>query len=189
MTRRSRQLALHISLLLLLVSLAYSLGGIASRNETVKIVVSEFGYPGIVLLSIVSGFNVLVPVPVISFLPLFLESGLAFWFTIISIAMGLTMGDLLGYLIGLTGRKIFTLQERQQQTVRYLEELTEKYRYAPMILLFLFASFVPFPNETLVIPLAFLGFKLRHLLPVLIVGHLIFNTLAGLTASALFYTF
>lgn len=53
-------------------------------------------------------------------------------------------------------------------------------------MLFLYAALVPFPNEILIIPLAFTGYRVLYILPPLLVGNGIFNLLAGFGIVSLF---
>ena len=62
----------------------------AIENELIQELVLKYGYGGVFLTSLFSGFNIIAPIPIISFLPLFIVSGLNLWIIIFTIAVGLT---------------------------------------------------------------------------------------------------
>lgn len=151
---------------------------LARESDYIQELVVQFGYIGIYLFSVASGFNVLVPIPAIAFVPLFVESGLSFATTIIVITLGLTTGDALGFLLGNVGREL----ARNKVSFAFLEKIERAmhtHYFVPILFLFVYAAFVPFPNEVLVIPLAFLGYKARYILGAIFFGNIIFNTLYG----------
>jgi membrane protein YqaA with SNARE-associated domain len=161
--------------------LAFWLGSIAESNETVKSLAIKYGYLGVVVVSVISGVNIVIPIPAIAFLPLFVDVGLNYWIIIFAITIGMSVGDAISYLIGQAGRtfirtKIFT----------HLESIRKEYPLAPFFILFLYAAFVPLPNELVIIPLSFLGYKFFRLAPVVIVGNLIFNIITGSGVNSIF---
>jgi len=177
-----------ISLLILLL-VAVSLALEVPNNGELQTTIARFGYLGILIASVLSGFNILVPIPIIAFTSAFVASGLNFWAVIVTISVGLTLGDLFGYLIGNLGRGLTSGKEKKIQLIQKLEHLKERHHLAPYILMFLYAAFIPLPNEVLVIPLAFLGYKLRYLFPVFFLGNFVFNILfgySGITILSLF---
>ena len=156
----------------------------AIENELIQELVLKYGYGGVFLTSLFSGFNIIAPIPIISFLPLFIVSGLNLWIIIFTIAVGLTLADSFSYFIGKIGQQL--ISPPMQKTVRRLEKIRERYNWLPIAILFLFASFVPFPNEIIVIPMVFLGYRITHLLPSLFLGNVIFNSLSAFGIINLF---
>lgn len=165
---------LQIGVFALVVILAFSLGKNASESETIRSLVAGYGYFGILVISIVSGINLAVPIPAIAFLPLFLESGLNYWMTIFVISLGMTFGDSIAYLVGRAGR-VFVESNIQKKIGKHLEVLQTRYHYAPLGALFLFAAFVPLPNELIVVPLSFFGYRLLHVMIPMLAGNILFN--------------
>ncbi|MEK9180326.1 MAG: hypothetical protein AAB897_02855 [Patescibacteria group bacterium] len=155
-----------------------------SENDLAQGLISAYGYIGIFLFAIVSGFNLAFPVPAITFLPAFQAAGLNIPFAVILIIAGMSIGDLGGYLIGKTGRLILSPQDKHIATD--LEKIKEKYRIGPLVALFLFAAFIPVPNELLVVPLSFLGYRLSQIFFVTLAGNAVFNALAALTILRIF---
>ncbi len=142
------------------------------------------GYPGLLLASVVSGFNVVWPVPVAFFYPFFIESGFEPVPTLATIAVGMTGGDLLGYLIGSTTRDMSYY--RLARFRARAEALHARHRFLPLGLLFLYAAFVPFPNELLVIPMAYMRYPMAAVMTGVLFGNVIFNTMMALGVSWIF---
>ena len=103
------------------------------------------GYPGLLLASVVSGFNLVWPVPIAAFYPFFIESGFQPVPTLATIALGMTGGDLLGYLIGDATRHM--ADGRLAGFRARAESLHDRHRLLPLGLLFLYAAFVPLPQR------------------------------------------
>lgn len=162
--------------LLLFIGAAFYFAHLAKGNEAIRAVVASYGYVGIFVVSVISGFNLVVPIPAISFLPLFLQSGLDFWPTILIITIGMTLADTVAYLLGDLGRK-FMPTNLSKKLERYIKIIHEKYNWAPLVLLFFFAAVVPLPNELLLLPFAFLNYRLIHIFPVVFAGNLVLNIL------------
>src|SRR3989344_8358174 len=116
--RRTAKIVFNAIIFILIVAAAFWLGNSASQNETIKNLVSEYVYWGLFLAAVISGINVVVPIPAISFLPLFVEAGHLFWPTIAVIVLGVTLGDGVGYLIGLAGRNLIS-----EKTIQRMERL------------------------------------------------------------------
>ena len=127
------------------------------------------------MVSAISGFNLLVPIPIITFFPFFLEAGFHPIITLCVIAFGMTFGDLLGFIIGDTGRDIY--KPKSKKIITRLETLHDKHPALPLVFMFLYASFAPIPNELVVIPLAFLGFRMWKVMLAVFFGNIIFNAL------------
>ena len=171
--------------LAIVVAGAFYLANFARESEAVQEVISTYGYFGVGVVALISGFNLAVPVPAVAFMPLFLESGFNFWISIFFLVAGVTVADFVAYYIGKLGRHI-TLYSRDGNMLARLERIREQYRWGPLVALFLFISFVPFPNEILLIPLGFLGYTFYRLLPIVIVGNFLFNILYSTGAVGLF---
>jgi len=152
----------------------------ASGSEQVQGIVEHFGYLGILVISIVSGFNVFIPIPAVAFMGVFIDSGLHFWTVIIVISIGMTIGDGVGYLVGRTARDLTHLQKEKTKFLLRLSQLKEKGQIWPYLILLFYVSFAPAPNELIVIPMAFLGYRMKYIFGIILFGNIIFNTLLGL---------
>ena len=152
---------------------------VAIADDRVLGAIRRFGYLGVFLGAAISGFNLLVPIPAISLLPLIVEAGLDPKLAVLVIAAGMTTGDMVGYLLGRMGRKLV----EDPKWLRWLTSLRERHRLAPYVLLFLNAGFSPLPNEVFVIPMALIGCHWAGVFVAALAGNLIFNSLmaAGIT--------
>lgn len=152
-----------------------------SESEIAQKTVQEFGYLGILLISIVGGFNLLVPIPSAAFAPTFLAAGFPALGVIAALAVGTTLADLASYYVGSLGKYYSGVEEsKMYQRICKLRQRNRKW-VVPFI--FAYAAFAPYPNEVMIVPLAFIGMRIRtFILPVLI-GNIIFNTILvlGLT--------
>ena len=174
-TRRSLTIAGRIAALVAVVALVVWVNEVAADNIHVVDAVRRFGYPGLFAVAAASGFNVVVPIPVVAFFPFLMEAGLAPVPTVLIIGAGMTVGDMVGYLLGRAGRKLV----EKPSWLRRLEALRDRHRLAPYVLLFLYAAFAPLPNELVVIPMALIGCRWFGVLGAALGGNLIFNSLAA----------
>ena len=155
-------------------------GDIGAVRETV----ASAGYWGLLAASVVSGFNLVAPVPVAVFYPFLVESGFDPVPTLATIALGMTGGDFLGYLVGDTTRAL--AHNRLAGFRAQVDALHGRHRFLPLGLLFVYAGFVPLPNEILVIPLAFMGYSMIGVMTAVLFGNVIFNTMLAFGVSWIF---
>ncbi len=165
------------------VVFAFWLGQLAQDNETIRQIVRDYGYIGIFIIALISGFNLAVPVPAISFLPLFLESGLSTLPIIFIISIGVTIADMIAYFFGLAGRQIIKNNKIYRLELLLLRHKSHK---LSLFILFLFSALVPLPNEILALPLGLLGYRPLAIFAVTLSGNFIFNTIYGLGLVKLF---
>ncbi|MGI9625865.1 MAG: hypothetical protein ACR2QM_03440 [Longimicrobiales bacterium] len=156
----------------------------AGELEAIRDTVARLGYPGLFGASVISGFNLVFPIPVVAFFPFLMESGFSPVPSLVTIAAGMTGGDFVGYLIGdaskdLVGDRMAGLRGR-------IERLHARHPVLPLCVMFLYAAFAPIPNELLVIPLAFMGYPLLAVMGAVLVGNVVFNTLAAYGVSFFF---
>ncbi len=161
---------------LAVIALAFYFAHFARESESIKNIIGTYGYIGIFTISLISGFNFVVPIPAISFLPLFLESGLSYWTTIVIISVGMTVADSFAYFLGNLGTQMVRGATAKKLEVK-IKLIHEKYNWAPFIILFLFAAVAPLPNEVLLVPFAFLNYRFIYLIPILFAGNFVFNFL------------
>lgn len=178
--KRKRAFWLKLVALIVVAVAAIALSVLARDNAFVQRTALQFGYLGVFVMAVLSGFNVAVPIPAIAFLPLFVAVGLSQWAVIAVIAVGMTAGDALGWALGRATRDVAGARWKLPRSLRSLERFLMQYRYGSYIFLFIYAAFVPLPNELVVIPYSFLRMKFRHVITVVLIGNIVFNTLAGL---------
>lgn len=192
MTRSARKIILQIVALILILAFAFYVAYLAQGNDAVKQAVLEYGYSGIFALSFATGFNLVVPIPAIAFLPLFIEAGLNFWMTIAIITVGITLADSLAYLIGGIGHEMLMNNpkySRERSVFKKLLRLKKKHVHAPLIFLFFYSIIAPLPNELMVIPLALLGYRYLQIFPIVLVGNFVFNLIYAQGVEGLFDLF
>lgn len=169
--------ALKVSFTAGVIVAAVWLSIIVRENDVVQHLVRDFGYLGLFVASVISGFNLIAPIPIISFTPLFVGSGLTLISTVVVISLGLTAGDALGFWIGYLGREI--KNPAVAKRVARLELAREKSSYLPLVMLFLYAAFAPLPNEIMVIPMALAGYRFKQIIPITLAGNFLFNLLVS----------
>lgn len=162
------------------------LNRLAIDSEFFRNITERFGYIGMFFAAIASGFNLLVPIPIIGFFPFFVDIGLSPILIILTISVGMMIGDAFGYLIGKAGRNVVLLKNRKM--VRRLEKIQTRYSKGPIVIMWLYASFVPLPNEVLVIPMGFLGYKLRNIMIAVFFGNILFNSLVAFGIFKIFWS-
>ena len=162
-----------IAVMVLICIVAYY-APILLQNDAVTSLVNRFGLIGVFLIALVSGFNLVVPIPAVVFVPLFVASGLGYLPVVVTIALGMTSGDVLGYAIGAITRSLVSERVTSGRIARMVHWAENKNKKAPYILLFFYAMLAPGPNELIVIPMAFLGYRLKYIFPIVFIGNIFF---------------
>lgn len=144
-------------------------------NDAVRELVASFGYLGVTFLAVTAGLNAVVPIPAATFTPLFVAAGLSVVGIIAALTIGTLIADLTGYLLGWAGRDV--IRAKYPGTYAFFAQLQQERRRLVPPVAFLYASFVPFPNEALVIPLALSGVPVRILLLPLLLGNIVHQSL------------
>lgn len=137
------------------------------------------------MIAIIGGLNIFVPIPAVTLTPVFTASGLYLPFVILALTAGTLIADYIGYLFGNVSRPL--LYNQYPKIIAWLEnKITTK----PTLLIpitFLYAAFIPLPNEVLVIPLAVLGIKFRRILLPLIFGNLLNQAIYATSIQTIFW--
>ncbi len=182
--RRGGRVAAKATAVLVVVGFAVWANLQAPEMEAAREAVAAAGYGGLLAASVVSGFNLVAPIPIVAFYPFLMESGFSPVPTLALIALGMTTGDLLGYLVGDASRGL--ARGRLRGFRARVEKLHGRHPLLPLGLLFLYAAFAPVPNELLVIPLAFMGYRLAGVMTAVLLGNVIFNAWMAVGVSWLF---
>ena len=132
-----------------------------------------------------SGFNIVVPIPAFVFTPLFVEAGLPFVTVAIVMGLGMTAGDVLGYAIGYVTRSLVAERAKHSRIARLVTWAERHGKVWPYVLLGVYATMAPGPNELIIIPMAFMGYRLKYMFPIVFVGNAIFITLGSLGVTHL----
>jgi membrane protein YqaA with SNARE-associated domain len=144
-------------------------------NEEAQEFVSSFGYFGVFTLSVLSGLNLVVPIPAPAFVPIFTAAGYPLWSIVVTMVVGITIADLVGYLIGLLGKEV--MSEKYPRLIQFLHSLQEKHSNFIIPFIFIYSAFSPLPNEAIMIPLAMMGYKLRTIIIPFVLGTIIYVSL------------
>lgn len=178
---RSRAVVTKVVLLVLALVAVIGINFVALGSEAVTGAVGRFGYIGIFTLSALSGFNIIFPIPIASFFPIFTEAGFTPVSLIVVISLGMMVGDLLGYLLGTVGRDL--IEARQSRFNRLVTQVKGKHPRVMLTLLFFYAAFVPMPNELLVVPMAFHRYSWQSMAVALFFGNILFTSLIAFGAT------
>ncbi|MFC1702899.1 hypothetical protein ACFLZO_00340 [Patescibacteria group bacterium] len=160
--------------LVIVIVIGFWAAAFVSGNEVIRGFVATYGYVGLFPLAILSGFNLAIPVPLAAFFPVFMVAGLDFWTSIVIMAAGMTIADTVAFQLGRVGRQM--MGKKPGRFVVSLERLREKHSWTPPVLMLLYASFAPLPNEVLAIPLGLMGCRGRSIIPMMFIGNIIFNS-------------
>ena len=137
--------------------------------------VLRYGYFGFFLTAFVGGLNFIVPFSHLIFIVPLLSSGLGLWVLILLGAIGTTCADAVGYGVGRTGGSAFRVFDHIKT---WGEKVITRYPKLAPVILIVWASFVPFPNEIFVIPAGFVRYGFLRTLSITFLGNLVFNFLA-----------
>ena len=163
---------------------ALFLADYVATNDMAQNLTQQFGYVGILVVAIVSGLNVLVPVPAAAFVPVFTAAGFTIWLIIAVLVIGTTIADLIGYWLGRWSKEF--VEDHYPKTFRRMKVLDERNHNLVLPIVFVYAALLPFPNEAIIIPLALIGFKFRTFLIPLVLGNIVNQTALAFGASNIF---
>jgi membrane protein DedA with SNARE-associated domain len=163
------------------------LARLVEQSEIAHQLVQSFGYAGVLIIAIIAGLNALVPIPAATFVPVFLAGDLTMPLIIATLAAGTVIADIASYFLGRFGRD--TVSERYPRTCARFRDLHEKHtRWLPYAV-FAFAAFVPFPNEAFLVPFGVLGVSLWRFIVPVILGAIVYQTLAAYGVENIFRYF
>ncbi|MES2749678.1 MAG: hypothetical protein V4668_02855 [Patescibacteria group bacterium] len=163
---------LLISVVLLgVVILALFAADTITRSTEIQSFIGNLGYVGVILVAIIGGLNIFVPIPAVTLTPIFTASGLSLPLIILSLTVGTLIADYIGYLFGTVSRSY--LFNQYPKIISWLEEKVTTRPHLLFPLTFLYAAFMPLPNEVIIIPFAVLGIKFQRLFLPLLLGNLV----------------
>jgi membrane protein YqaA with SNARE-associated domain len=158
-----------------------------AQNEVVLSAIATLGYVGVILAGFLGGLNAFVPIPAATLSTLFLNAGLSIPLIIFSLAIGTLIADWIGYLIGYFGRH--TLDTHHPRVTILFTDLHKRHNALVIPLVFIYAAFVPLPNELFLIPLALAKSRFTPLIIPLFLGNLINQALLVYGFSSIFSFF
>jgi membrane protein YqaA with SNARE-associated domain len=175
LSRYSKQILSALGILAIFMVALY-VAQMLTENDMVVSLVERLGYVGVLLTGIVAGLNTIVPLHAATFTPLFIGAGLTIPLIILTLAVGTLIADSIGFALGHVSRDI--IEDKYPKLFNFFTTLATEHSRWVVPIVILYASFVPFPNEALLIPLALAGVAYKRLILPLIVGNIIHQTLA-----------
>lgn len=177
MTSPKKKDILKIIALTVIIGLGVFLGQKVANDESAQLFLQNLGFFGVFIVAYGSGFNLIVPIPAATFVPAFTSAGFEFWTVVTVMAFGLTAADLTAFLIGRAGRGV-----KEVPTTGWAAKIERYQKTHPRgrwMILFFYASFFPLPNEVLLLPMGYLGARLRDVFLPVLLGNFIFNAVAS----------
>jgi len=165
----SSKQAITVSIVLTALLLAVYASTQLSEQTALVALVESWGYSAVVVLGFISGINAIIPIPAATLTPVFSAAGLLLPGIILSLVAGTMIADLCGYLFGASTKNI--ISEKYPRLVNFLQHIVANHRRWLIPFVIVYAAFIPFPNEAILIPLAFSGITFRYLLIPLIIGN------------------
>lgn len=173
-----------ILLISTILAVSYWLSTQIAGDTYIEAVIQSYGGLGVLILGFITGLNILIPVPAASFAPIFIAGGMSIFSIIALLIIGTMAANLLSFAIGHFGHKVACSYHPEAQE-KFLELYTKHKAYLPY-LIFGFTAFVPFPDEIYLIPLGFLGIRLRVIILPLFLGTVVYQTLTAFGFTSFF---
>jgi membrane protein DedA with SNARE-associated domain len=149
-------------------------------TEIVDIVGTENSYILVFVLAIIGGTSVLFPFPYYLVVFTLGSGGLNPFLIGLLAGTGVAMGDSTSYLIGYSGREIIT-GKIQKIFNRLHKWCMKKPKAVTFLFLYLYSSFMPLPNDVIVMPMGMARFPYLKLIIPLWLGNVTFNIAVALT--------
>lgn len=136
-------------------------------EQIFAVLVKEFGFIGVFLISFIGTATVLIPIPyTLIIFWVSAGSGITAWVIIMSSAVGSALGEGVGYLIGYSAKSV--VGEKRQKKLNSMLKVLLRYKNLWPVLVFIFAL-TPLPDDLLFIPLGLAHFSfVRIFIPCLI---------------------
>ncbi|MBU2052861.1 MAG: hypothetical protein ABIJ14_01355 [Nanoarchaeota archaeon] len=151
-----------------------------SPQELVAKLGARNGYLILFLLGILGGASTFTGPSYFLALTTLSVAGLNPLFLALAGGIGVTIGDSIILILGINAGKKFPgeFKEKVDKLKSFLEKKPEK--MIPF-LVYLYIGLTPFPNEFVTIPLGLTGYKLRKIIPIILLGNLTSGMIFALT--------
>lgn len=183
-TQPYKKVALGALVILLILGILYATKFLVHHTDSAQFI-AQFGVLGVIAVGMIAGFNVFIPVHAATFTPAFLAAGFSMHTIILNLAIGTTIADSISFALGMWSRTIAA--KKYASIVARLHTFGTTYKRWIPIGVLLYAACIPFPNEALLIPLGLMGFPFRVLIPSLIIGNILNQTLFAFGFVELFH--
>jgi membrane protein YqaA with SNARE-associated domain len=189
MTKKKKFLNLAMFLVVLGAGffVSFWLAEYVSNDAVSQKLIQDFGHTSILIISFVSGLNALVPIPAATFVPIFTEGGISLPVVTILLIIGTMAANLVSFVIGVYGGKI-TESHYPKLQKKMLDFYQGKEKWLPYFV-FCFTAILPLPDEVYLIPLGIIGVKLRQIFIPLLLGTVVYQTLAAFGVQNIFEFF
>lgn len=168
-------------------SLSLYLTKYVTNDEGAQILVQQFGYIGVFLISFITGLSFISPVPAATFSPIFTAGGIPLFVTITLAVIGTMCANFVSYFIGRLGHN-FTNTHYPKIQQKIFDIYAKRKELLPYFV-FGFAAFIPIPDEVYLIPLGIIGVKIREFILPLFLGTVFFQTITALGFHNIFTLF
>ena len=173
--RKTIELAFILGLATVIIVSAFYLAHFIEENESARLIVEYYGVLRMVGISIISGLNLFIPVHAATFAPMFAAAGFSKLSIIGSLVVGTLVADLLSYQLARWSKA--PARAHFPRFDAWLMGLRERHHAYILPATFVFAAFIPFPNEILLIPLGLMGYHFRTFALPLILGTIVNHAL------------
>ena len=131
----------------------------------------QYGYLVPYVFAFLSSLSFYLLIPIPSFAPIFVDAGLSHTFVVGSFILGELTASVILVILAILFREKFL--NNNQKYISFYEKIHRKFPRIPYLIAFLLFLFTP--NEITLVIMVLLGFKLRYLLPILIVANTLYN--------------
>ncbi len=187
--KTTRHHAISLSLLLvvifLAVGLSFAIAEFVLYDAWWQDKIASGGYLAVLLFAFVASMNIILPIPAVTFTPVFLTAGLSLLPIATALTLGTLLADLVAYIFG-----HYSAQGVARKYPRFSKKLTTytiTHKKLIIPLVFIYAAFVPIPNEVIVIPLALAKVPLKKIFLPLLLGNLLNQTLLAYATTQAFW--
>lgn len=141
----------------------------------IQLFIDSYTYGAVFVLGFFSSFVLALPVPAGIWIHHYIQAGLDIPSTIAILIISQSLADITSLLFAsfLFGE----IYKHKKHLKEKMIALQKKAKTIPLIVFFAWVVFVPLPNEIAGYTLISIGYSLRIIIPVLIVGNSIFNIL------------
>jgi membrane protein YqaA with SNARE-associated domain len=95
----------------------------------------------------------------------------------LSVGIGLTIGDLFFYFVGLRGSPILENYFKRKENLKKIGFIQNKMKKYEFWTIYLYVGFLPFPKDIISFTLGFFGHRLKNIIIPLLLGNFTYNVL------------
>ncbi len=182
--KSTAKLIASLVVVLLIIAASFYFAEYISKNDGARELVNSYGYFGAYITATLLGLSAIAPVPPAIFMPVFVTAGLLPVLIILFLSLGTLTADLFGYFLGNVNATL--LSKKFPRLTLWFEKLHTNNYLLLITVVFLYAAFVPLPNELVVISLGALGARLQPLLAPLFLGSVVHHTVFAFGTQGLY---